>query len=254
MLYGSLVLFVLAIFSASSGAVTIPKQLSVSDREEVTRTLGVATSTKLLTNPFPLGGYSGFEVGLTLELIDVSNISRLGATTGEAGDQELRYGRLAFGKGLYQNVDIFLNFVPQSAGSEMTSFGGAARWAFYEAKYLPINLSFIVSGSHANFNNDFEALSLGLDLAGGIYINNFSLYMGVGQVRTKGTFMAGTGTDATVDPSDPDVNPLTNTVSHTIHQTRSFAGFTMHFSELFLAAELDRYADTVYSARVGARF
>ena len=247
-------LFVTAMaWSASCLAVTIPKQLDKEDRISVVKLLGLTTSTKLLTNPYPLGGYSGFEVGLSLELIDIRDLNGLGAGSDD-GDQELRYPRLTIGKGLYNNIDLFLHFAPMSSGSEMTSFGGAIRYSFYEAKFLPVNVAVVMNADHVNINNDFENVSLGADLVAGIYVNNFSLYFGAGQLRATGTFIGGTNADGTVDVGDPQLGGLTNTVSHTVTQTHSYLGATLHFEDAFAAAQIDRYPETVYSARVGLRF
>ncbi|MGE0763304.1 MAG: hypothetical protein AB7N80_08500 [Bdellovibrionales bacterium] len=239
-------------FCGRAFAVTIPKQLSKEDRVAVVKMLGLTTSTKLLTNPFPLGGYSGFEVGLSLELIDIKELNQLGAGTPD-GDQELRYARLTVGKGLYNNLDLFLHAAPMTAGSEMTSFGGAVRYSFYEARFLPVNMALLMHADHININNDFESTALGADLVAGIYVNQFSLYFGVGQLRATGTFIGGNNTNGTVDPSDPQLG-TSNTVSHTVTQTHNYLGLTIHFEDLFAAAQIDRYPDTTYSARVGLRF
>lgn len=244
---------IVAYMPTASFAVTIPKQLTKEDRISVVKLLGLTTSTKLLTNPFPLGGYSGFEVGLSLELVDIRDLSQLGAGSTE-GDQELRYPRITIGKGLYNNLDLFLHFAPMTAGSEMTSFGGAVRYSFYEARFLPVNVSLVMSADHVNINNDFENTSLGADLVAGIYVSQFSLYFGAGQLRASGTFIGGTNSDGTVDVGDPQLGGSTNTVTHTVSQTHSYLGATVHFDDVFAAAQIDRYPDTTYSARVGLRF
>ena len=252
-------LLIALFFSSTASAVVIPRDLDRSDRDQVIRLLGLSTSTKLLTNPFPLGGYSGFEVGLSLELIDVRDLAELGITSTD-GDKELRYPRLTIGKGLYNNIDMFLHFAPQTAGSELTSFGGAVRYSFYEAQFLPVNISAVLSADHVNVNDQFESMTLGAELIAGLYINQFSLYMGVGQLRSSGTFIAGDlaqpviPDDVTVDINDPDVNGSTRTVEQTVNQIHTMAGITVHFNDVFMAAQIDRYPDPVYSARLGLRF
>jgi hypothetical protein len=240
-------------------AVVIPVGLTRSDREEVIRMLGLATSTKLLSNPFPLGGYSGFEVGLSMELINIRELAKLGCTPGALGcnntgegDKELRFSRLVVGKGLYNNVDVFMHFAPQNAGSEITSFGGAARYAVAEARFLPVNLSLVLSADHVNVNDQFQGLTLGAEAVAGIFVNNFSLYLGVGQLHSTGTFIGGSGPDATVDINE--VNGVTNTVEETVDQVHTLAGLTIHLEQAFLAAQIDRYPDPAYSVRLGLRF
>lgn len=233
-------------------AVEIPKNLSESDRKEVMRILGAATSTKALSNPYPLGGFSGLEVGMAVEIVNTEDLSRLGDKT--SPDPEFRYPRLTLGKGLFYDVDFFLHFIPYSENSDLSEFGGMVRWSFYEAKFLPVNLSLQIHGSHLNFSDSFNNQTVGADIMCGINTNNFALYFGAGQVEAKGEFMVGgTGTDGVVDPSDPDVNTTTNTVRESITQTHSFVGFSLQFSDLFIAAQIDRYHDIVYSAKVGIR-
>ena len=48
-----------------AAAFDIPKGLSESDRREIILTLGLNSATKMLDNPYPLGGFSGFEIGLS---------------------------------------------------------------------------------------------------------------------------------------------------------------------------------------------
>lgn len=259
---GFVLLSILLGFSSLVHAVVIPKQLSRDDRKEVIRMLGLSTSTKILSNPFPLGGYSGFEVGLSVELIDVSDLPKLGCQAGSVGcpntglgDKDLQFPRLSIGKGLYNNIDVFLHFAPQHSGSSVTSFGGAVRYSFYEARFLPFNMSLVLNADHVNVGDEFQATTIGADLISGIYVNNFSLYFGVGQLRSSGTFIAGLDTsDATVEPTDPDVDGATNTVEQSVSQTHSLAGITIHIREVFLAAQVDRYPEPSYSFRAGLRF
>lgn len=242
-------------------AISIPRQLTHENRLEVVKMLGVQTSTKLLSNPYPLGGYSGFEMGLSLEVIDTTNLAKLGCTVGSPGcpntgegDQELRLARLMIGKGLFKNVDLFVHFAPTSSDSSMTSYGGALRYSFYEGKFIPGNLSLVASADQLNFRDEFVATTLSADLVAGIFLNDFSFYLGFGQVQSTGTFLAGSGSDATVDPGDPDVSPATNTAHETVSQSHSYLGMTIHFSDFFLAGQLDRYQEPAYSLRLGMRF
>ncbi len=66
-------------------ALEIPKGLTANDRTEVVRTVGLNSANKFLTNPYPLGGYSGFEIGYSVEFINVRDIRRLGCSPGTAG-------------------------------------------------------------------------------------------------------------------------------------------------------------------------
>src|SRR5689334_22672776 len=96
--------------SFSLAAFEIPKGLNATDRREVVRTIGLNSAPKALSNPYPLGGYSGFEVRYSLEVINIRDIRRIGSNNTEFSDQtEWRYSRLTVGKGLYNNIDYFLS-------------------------------------------------------------------------------------------------------------------------------------------------
>src|SRR5580692_1102541 len=105
----------LTFYAVTAGAFDIPSGLLQPDRQQIVRTLGFDTATKMLDNPYPLGGFSGFEVGLSMEYIDIRDIRTLGCAPGSAGcrntsisdETELRYSRLTIGKGLYDDVDVF---------------------------------------------------------------------------------------------------------------------------------------------------
>lgn len=249
------------LYCITATAVTIPRDLDAQDRVEVVRILGQETSGKILSNPFPLGGYSGFEVGISMEMINTSDLVKLGCAPGspgctnqESNEDEMRYARLSAGKGLYNNLDVFLHFVPLTTGSDLSSFGATARYSFIEAEFLPVNVSLLINGHHVNVNDDFQCLSFGADVVAGIYVDRLSLYMGLGQTHSAGTFVGGLSADGTVDSGDPQLSAQTNTVTTRVTENHSFAGLTLHFDHLFIAAQIDRYRDPTYSARVGLRF
>ena len=66
-------------------ALEIPRGLSQPDRVEVVETIGLGAAPKILSNPYPLGGYDGFEVGYSIEFINVRDVNRLGCAVGSAG-------------------------------------------------------------------------------------------------------------------------------------------------------------------------
>src|SRR5476651_1584350 len=109
----------LLLSSMKALAFDIPSGLNQSDRREIVRTLGLNSATKMLDNPYPLGGYSGFEIGLSSEFIDIRDIRHLGCAPGSAGcgnktysdESEWNYSRLTIGKGLYKDLDIFIHFI-----------------------------------------------------------------------------------------------------------------------------------------------
>jgi hypothetical protein len=245
-------------------AFDLPKGLSSADRDEIVRTLGLNTADKLLTNPYPLGGYSGFEVGYSVEFVNIRDIRRLGCTPGTSGcgnssyldESEWRYSRFTIGKGLYNDIDLFFSFMAPTGGVRASDYGGMLRWSFFQAEFLPINLSFVAHANQLNFNDSFIDRNVGGELLAGINVDNFALYFGGGMLESTGTFIGASGNcqDCTVDSTDDSVNALTHTVSNTVTETHTVVGFSLHFDNLFAAAQVDRYRDAVYSMKVGLRF
>jgi hypothetical protein len=246
-------LFILSVLSLPSFAFDIPTGLSASDRREVIRTVGMNSAMKILSNPYPLGGYSGFEVGYSLEFINVRDVSRLGGTS-VSSDSEWRIARLTFAKGLYRDIDMSISFSPPSNGMRATDFGGALRWSFFQAEFLPINLSAVVNFNQMNFSDKFMNRNFGGDMIVGVNVDNFALYFGGGMVEAHGTFIGGTGSDATVPAGDPELSGKEQTVVDKIQETHTVVGISLHYENLFAAAQVDRYVDAVYSLKVGLRF
>jgi hypothetical protein len=182
--------------SAVCSAYTIPKGLSQSDRLEIIRTLGLNAATKLLSNPYPLGGYSGFEVGYSVEFVDISDIRSVGsrvANGSDSNDTEWRFSRLTIGKGIFNDIDIFFHFIPPVGGVHVTDYGGAARWSFYQARFLPINVSAVINFDQLNFQDSYINQNLGADLIVGVNVNNIALYFGGGVLQGTGQFIGGSG-------------------------------------------------------------
>lgn len=257
----TLCLILLFLLSPLLYAFEIPKRLDAEDRREVSRILGLNTSGKILSNPYPLGGYSGFELGLALEVINIDDLSRLGCQTGDAGcptqtrsdAEELRYPRISIGKGLYENIDVFLNFIPPFENG-MSDFGGMLRWSFFHAKFLPINLSLLVHANRMNLKDSLVTENFGSEILAGINVNNFSLYFGGGFVRNESRFTGGDSGAGVIAPTDPALTSSSNSVSESLHSSHSLVGISLHFDNVFTAFQIDRYRDAVMSAKLGTRF
>lgn len=229
-------------------ALTIPTGLDKSEVDLVVQTLGLNTSNKLLSNPFPLGGYTGFEVGITFEFINTSDLSLLGNTT--TPQDNLTYPRITVGKGVYNNVDFFINFIPFNDKDAISEYGGLVKWGVYQADLLPICVSLIVHSNVINFNDQFTNQNFGVELISGIYVNKFSLYVGAGQVQASGTLLS-----SLVDMSDPNITLESDqTFKNSQTQVHSFIGMNMDFKNVFLAAQIDRYERPVYSVKLGLKF
>lgn len=246
-----------------ANAFDIPKGLNETDRLEIVRTLGLNSATKMLNNPYPLGGYSGFEVGYSLEYVNIRDIRRLGCTPGSAGcaatkysdETEWRYSRLTLGKGLYNDIDVFFHFIPPMGGVHVSDYGGALRWSFFQARFLPINISAIAHFDQLNYGNDFLNRNIGAEIMVGINVDNFAVYFGGGQIQATGTFIGGNACEnCTVNSGDSGLNPETNTATTRVIATHTVVGLSLHYENLFAAAEVDRYQDAVYSLKTGLRF
>jgi hypothetical protein len=245
---------------SNARALDIPK-LNRADLSTAVDILGFNTSARLLSNPFPLGGYTGFEFGYSYEIVSTQDLSTLGTGTA-ARQSDFNLSRISIGKGLYNNIDVYVHFVPFSKSSQVSEFGGLVKWNFYQAAFVPFSMSMLFHGSTINIQDSFINQSLGADLLAGINVNNFALYFGGGQITAESRFMdrilnfcTGVGVPAGCDPSLPmpssgaNISPL-NTTEHSSH---SFVGINMQFMELFFAAQIDRYEDPVYSLKVGYR-
>ncbi|MCB0350163.1 MAG: hypothetical protein KDD38_03205 [Bdellovibrionales bacterium] len=240
-----------ALLLASSGlAIEIPANLSRPDLDEVVQILGFNTGTKFLSNPYPLGGYSGFEVGLSTEFVNSTDLSRLGAGTPK--QSSFQYNRISFGKGLYNNTDLFLQFIPFSSSNEISEYGGLFKWNFYQARYLPFSISFLGHYSTINIQDSFINESLGYDLLGGINLSSFALYFGAGEQKARSTFARNV-----LDTGDPNISSGMNSTGTFVTratQIHSFVGLHVNVANVFLAAQIDRYEQPVYSAKLGLRF
>ncbi len=234
------------IFSISIVAhavVLLPRNLDHADRQQAIRVLGFGTTAKIVSDPYPLGGYSGFEVGISMENVPVADLGNLGDTL-PLPQQEIAYPRLSVGKGLYNDVDFFIHFIPYSQKTELSQYGGILRWGFYQAKFLPLSFSTFVHFSNTNISNQLATRSIGIDLVAGINVDNVALFVGGGPLESRGRFIGGpTG--------------LTDSQSLEIETAKGFhtvIGASVQITPLFVVAQIDKYDSTVYSAKVGMRF
>ena len=72
--------FLFLIFMGAAPAwagLSFPSSLTSHDRGQVLAILGYGSAVKILDNPYPLGGYSGLEIGLSTEFINTSQIAKL---------------------------------------------------------------------------------------------------------------------------------------------------------------------------------
>lgn len=237
-------IFGLVFWSSTFGwaATTLPKGLNKADRTRALEVLGFGSAPKILDNPYPLGGYSGIEVGLSSEYIPLEDVATLGATSKDKG--EFNYYTLSFAKGLYYNIDLHVNFTPFIQEENVQVFGGQLRWGFFEANFFPLTLSTVIYAGGANFSNLINISTLGADIVATVNFDNVAIFLGGGRVRAIGKFIG--GPDGITDDQV--------TAAQDVTEIHSVFGINVDISRMFVSMEIDRYTDSVFSGKVGFRF
>ena len=240
-------LIFLLVGAEARAAIQIPTGMKQGDRARALRILGFDTSAKLLSDPYPLGGYAGFEAGISVESFNVGDLGGLG--NGLSSPQgEIGVPQISLGKGLFNDIDIFLHFTPYNRNDELSIYGGMMRWNFFEAKYWPITASLVGNLSSSNFSNKITSRTYGFDFVGGATFDWVSLFAGFGIIEATGIFTAGPNgvTDSTALGSSTSTE-----VERGLH---SMAGLNLHYANYFLLAQVDHYDQTTYSTKLGIRF
>jgi hypothetical protein len=221
------------------------------------------SSSKILSNPYPLGGYSGIEVGMSVEVIDIAALSRLGCDPGDADcpntsrsdKKEWSYSRFVLGKGLYNDIDLFMSVAPPTPGVGLADFGGQIRWNFYEAQFLPIVVSTVVHANQLNIKNVFTNQNTGFELVAGVTVDDVAIYFGGGFIKSESQFTCSDADDGLIDSSDPQcVTSNSGYITQAEYGQHSLVGISMKFNTIFAAAQIDRYRDPVFSGKLGIRF
>nr|WP_295904812.1 hypothetical protein [uncultured Bdellovibrio sp.] len=233
--------FSISVFSAQANT-ALPKNLNKEDRIRVLQILGLGSASKILDNPYPLGGYSGVEIGVSSEFIPVEDLASLGSKTTDKG--EYNYYTLTLGKGLYYNIDTHVYFTPFGQNEDIQSYGAQVRWGFYEAHFFPLTLTAMIYGGGANFSNLINVSTLGGDVIATVAMDNVAIYVGAGQVRAIGRFIG--GADGITDNQ--------TTVEEDILEGHSVFGINVDIAKMFIALQIDRYNDSIYSGKLGFRF
>lgn len=219
----------------------LPHQLTASDRKSALSVLGPATSSRLLSSGFPLGGWQGFEMGLSRHYVPASYLNSLGDQTNERSDFE--YPLVTFGKGLYSDFDLFLSFVPMFQGESISHASAQVRHQFWQS---PTNIFRVVGLVHTDSTNLANQLSIrayGFDVIGTTTIDRISLFIGIGATAWHGTFIG--GNKGVTDSKESETNQVS--LAHQL------IGFEWPISNYFVSAEVDRYDSPYYSLKFGYR-
>jgi hypothetical protein len=226
------------------GSFEFPKNLGSKDRDRITEIIGLGNSIKLTANPYPLGGYSGVELSYGVEQINTEDIGKLGDSS-EATQKDFTYSRISAGKGLYNNVDVFVNFIPYSETIGYSEYGGMLRYCFYQAAFIPASFSLIAHANSSNVGNVFFSQTHGLELLSGLNVGSLSLYVGVGEVWASALF------SRVLNAAENGVTEDRRTALSSLH---TFVGGAFDFEPYFLAVQVDQYTEAVFSGKLGLRF
>ena len=204
-------------------------------RQSILQELGYGTSSKLIAEPYPMGGYRGLEISLTYETLPTDQLNQ----NSNPAQDPLAFSRVTIGKGLYKNVDIQMNFIPFDSQSSLSGFGAIVKWMFLEGELIPYNFSFVAEGNQTNFNNQLIEQSMGADVIFGGTFDLATLYVGTGWLHSNGEFRS---------PDAPAVTAIEN-----VSNFHYFAGAVLRWEPVFVAAQLDQFQQTMLSFRLGVR-
>ncbi len=223
----------------SMAGLRLPTQLTQSDRQQVLETLGYGTSTKFISNPFPLGGYDGLEVGLSIETIDTADLGVLGSTSNI--QEDLNFPRLMVGKGLFENLDIYGHFSPLSQASQVSSHGALVRWGFLQASFMPASLNLVMSVDSTNVINQISLQNFSSTLYLGFKMSVFSILFGAGYIKSFGKFSSAI-TDSLIEDTMSVSGPRTS------------ISLSLDIDSFFVGISVDRMSSTYFSGRLGYNF
>ena len=239
-----LFLFLVIGCARAHAALQIPVNMSHADRQQALRVVGLGMGEKLLSDPYPLGGYAGFEVGLSVENLPTDTLSRLGNKL-STPQEDITYPKITVGKGVYNNLDFFVQFTPYRRVDELAQFGGLIRWGFYQGQLFPFSTALLVHANSTNASNLISSRTYGADLMAGVSVGTVSIFGGLGVMQSYGTFTGGTGgiTDSMAAEDE------------TVTGLHTFVGANLRvFEKGFLAVQLDRTEVAVVSGKLGVRF
>jgi hypothetical protein len=227
--------------STGFSSLKLPSQLTASDRTKALSLLGPATSHRLLSTTYPLGGSQGFEISLSHHSVPLSYLSELGDKSGT--QSALDFPMITLGKGLFYNFDLFLSFVPLNQKNSLHHFSTQLRYQIWQSENNLFRFSTLFHSGTSNLNNQVSMQSYGYDLVGTATIDRFSIFAGLGTSFNNGRFIGGAA--GITDSSQTELN--TATLAHQL------VGLEWPVRDFFFAAEVDRYRVPYYSMKVGYR-
>lgn len=236
-----LCLIVISLHHFAEARIRLPHALTGSDRLSTLEFLAPTSSARLLSSPYPLGGWSGFEIGVSRQNAPLSYLKDLGDKGGTTSD--LSYTTITLGKGLYYDLDLYLSFVPMTQTDSISHSSGQLRYLFWTSENRVFRVSGLLSASTSNVNDQISLRSVGYDLIGTTTIDKVSLFVGLGLLKARARFIGGAKgiTDSQkTEEEDADIP----------HQ---LIGIEWPLGHFFWAAEVDRYKVPNYSLQLGYR-
>lgn len=250
------VLFFFVLFSLSLAQAErfVPRRMNDSERQIALQILGFGSASKILGNPFPLGGHSGFEVGVSSEYLQVQDLASLGDKS--TRNRELNYNSFSVAKGLFYNIDTAIHFTPAFQKEDLSSYGAQVRWGFYQFPFLPGGLSLVFDRSETNYGNLLSTQTTGQDLIATVVVEDVALYFGIGQATSVGNFNGGTLNGTTTESTTDACFTATycSSVNQQLRQLHTVFGINVSFNEFFGAVEINRYFISSYAAKIGWKF
>ncbi|MCB0368340.1 MAG: hypothetical protein KDD45_02605 [Bdellovibrionales bacterium] len=213
-----------------------------SKRIEFVKVIGFSSAYKYLGQGYILGGYDGVEVSVSAENVPFSKTNYLSQTSIDESDRLLQ--SVVFGKGLFHNIDIFFSFSPFIIQNEISNYGMALRYIFYQDEIRPLNIGVFLYGNGINISNLVGIQTTGIDLILNYYKDYWTLYLGMGMARSLGSFVGGTnGVTSDQNSADEDLS-----------QNRFYGGVSYNFGSYSLTAELGRVYEQTFAIKLGTRF
>lgn len=221
--------------------VLLPDQMTQGEMRKVLQILGPATGSTPLSSPYPLGGWEGFEIGISKHYLPWSYLSEVDPLVAEQKD--LEYPLITLGKGLFYDFDLFLSITPILKSDVVNYFSTHLRYQFWNSQNKVLRLSALIFAGTANVNNQLNMQNNGFDLIGTITLDRVSIFAGVGSLVSNGRFIGG----------QTGITASKNTEAERIFLTHQLVGIEWPIGNFFIAAEADRYAIPYYSVKLGYR-
>lgn len=235
--------FLTSLFSLFSFAgITIPNGLSDKDQRDIINSIGPATAARLLSAPYPLGGNEGFELGIGRQFIPTELLGELGNKT--EPQKGTSYPIITLGKGLFNDVDMFLTAIPFMQSPNLSHFSAQTRISHWYSSTSPLVFSSIWHVGSTTLKDQISFENYGIDAIITMYLRHICLYAGMGSLFTNGTFIGGN--------NGITLSGQTETVTQVF--AHKIVGIDLRHQAYFFAAQVDSYEKPNYSFKVGYRF